>query len=277
MSKTNEKDEQKIVLSEEDQELMQFMIRNEKKYHCLSSTKDKEKTKGCYTDSNRIVTLNWLTTVCEEFKLGREAFYLAASYLDSYFFIRSQTPTQKPFVDINNLQLLAIACILIASKFEEQMNVSLAHFAALAGEEKPCTIPDLKTMEMHVLKTLNFGLHITTPYAWFMFFSERLQLESIRESAFVVLDLCMLDPKFRQFYPSQLAATLIASCHLPGTNIPPILSWAYSHECGKLICWLLKQINTIKWTRSISDPLEKDVQPEIPPIFLSTLYPKIVT
>ena len=58
-----------------------------------------------------IVCLTVLTQVCEEYKLHRETYYLSVDMYDR--FMETQTGVQK-----EQLQLIGITCLFIASKIE---------------------------------------------------------------------------------------------------------------------------------------------------------------
>jgi cyclin E len=57
----------------------------------------------------RAILLDWIIEVCEVYKLHRETFYLTIDYLDRYL-------TAKSNISKNQLQLIGITCLFIASK-----------------------------------------------------------------------------------------------------------------------------------------------------------------
>jgi G1/S-specific cyclin-E1 len=57
----------------------------------------------------RAILLDWLIEVCEVYKLHRETYYLTVDYLDRYL-------TTKQNISKNQLQLIGITCLFIASK-----------------------------------------------------------------------------------------------------------------------------------------------------------------
>lgn len=57
----------------------------------------------------RAILLDWLIEVCEVYKLHRETYYLTIDYLDRYL-------TMKQNISKNQLQLIGITCLFIASK-----------------------------------------------------------------------------------------------------------------------------------------------------------------
>lgn len=57
----------------------------------------------------RAILLDWLIEVCEVYKLHRETYYLAMDYIDRYLSTHRNVPK-------NQLQLIGITCLFIASK-----------------------------------------------------------------------------------------------------------------------------------------------------------------
>lgn len=57
----------------------------------------------------RAILLDWLIEVCEVYKLHRETYYLAMDYIDRYLSTHQNVPK-------NQLQLIGITCLFIASK-----------------------------------------------------------------------------------------------------------------------------------------------------------------
>ena len=60
----------------------------------------------------RAILLDWIIEVCEVYKLHRETYYLTIDYLDRYL-------TCKNNISKNQLQLIGITCLFIASKVRQ--------------------------------------------------------------------------------------------------------------------------------------------------------------
>lgn len=60
----------------------------------------------------RAILLDWIIEVCEVYKLHRETYYLTVDYLDRYL-------TAKQNISKNQLQLIGITCLFIASKVSQ--------------------------------------------------------------------------------------------------------------------------------------------------------------
>lgn len=66
----------------------------------------------------RAILLDWIIEVCEVYKLHRETYYLTVDYLDRYL-------TAKQNISKNQLQLIGITCLFIASKVSSSLTLLL--------------------------------------------------------------------------------------------------------------------------------------------------------
>lgn len=75
----------------------------------------------------RAILLDWLIEVCEVYKLHRETYYLAMDYIDRFLSIHLNVPK-------NQLQLIGITCLFIASKvckFCQELNRAMYEYMCL--------------------------------------------------------------------------------------------------------------------------------------------------
>ena len=105
----------------------------------------------------RSILIDWLSEVCEVYKLHRETFYLALDFVDRYLSIESNVPK-------HDLQLIGITCLLISSKMEEIYPPKLAEFCFVT--DGACDEADILTQELVVLKALNWDLTPMTVNGW---------------------------------------------------------------------------------------------------------------
>jgi len=109
------------------------------------------------TSMMRSILLDWMMEVCMEFKLKRETFHLAASYVDRYLSL-------VPKIERNLLQLIGVTSLWIASKMEEVYPPKVADFAK--STDDGYTITQMKTMELHIYSLLKWSLAIPTLNMW---------------------------------------------------------------------------------------------------------------
>lgn len=105
----------------------------------------------------RAILLDWLIEVCEVYKLHRETYYLTIDYLDRYL-------TLKTGISKNQLQLIGITCLFVASKVEEIYPPKLNEFAYVT--DGACTEEDILKQEVLVLQALNWSITPVTIMGW---------------------------------------------------------------------------------------------------------------
>lgn len=100
----------------------------------------------------RSILVDWLVEVSEDYKLAADTLYLSIYYVDRYLSL-------KPIIS-SQLQLLGIACMLLASKMEEVYAPAVKEFIYIADDK--FTKADIKKAEIMVLETLSFDVHYPT-------------------------------------------------------------------------------------------------------------------
>ncbi|XP_066050764.1 G1/S-specific cyclin-E1 isoform X1 [Chamaea fasciata] len=144
----------------------------------------------------RAVLLDWLMEVCEAYKLHRETFYLAQDFFDR--FMATQQDVVKTL-----LQLIGVTSLFIAAKLEEVYPPKLHQFAYVT--DGACTEDEIISMELIIMKALNWNLNPLTVVSWLNIYLQVAYLNDLYEvmlpqypqQIFVqiteLLDLCVLD------------------------------------------------------------------------------------
>ncbi|XP_060767260.1 G1/S-specific cyclin-E1 isoform X2 [Neoarius graeffei] len=160
----------------------------------------------------RAILLDWLIEVCEVYKLHRETFYLGQDYFDR--FMATQKNVQK-----STLQLIGISALFIAAKMEEIYPPKVHQFAYVT--DGACTEEEILSMEIIIMKELNWSLSPLTPLSWLNIYMQMAYLKEFTEvltpqfpqATFVqiaeLLDLCVLDVRSLEFPSSLLAASAL--------------------------------------------------------------------
>ncbi|XP_075215035.1 cyclin E isoform X2 [Lycorma delicatula] len=163
----------------------------------------------------RAVLLDWIIEVCEVYKLHRETYYLTMDYLDRYLTAKSAVPKQQ-------LQLIGITCLLIASKVEEIYPPKVAEFAYVT--DGACTEDEILKMELSILKALGWELSPVTVNNWLSTYLQLCYKDKARHSlGFIfpqfagdlfkrisqLLDLATLDINCLKYSYSILAASCL--------------------------------------------------------------------
>ena len=98
---------------------------------------------------NRAVLLDFLSNQCEMFHFRRETFYLCQSYVDIFM--------DRKMINIDDLHLLGVTCLMIAMKMEEVDLVPLRDILRQSGmgqDDMSRTIQCAELMEREVLTIL---------------------------------------------------------------------------------------------------------------------------
>ena len=95
----------------------------------------------------------WLLEFVDEFGLPNDIVAVAVNYMDVYL--------SKRKVNKINLQLLAMVCVFVASKFHEVEPISIQELQTLA--EGGYTEDSIRNLELDLLNTLDWNMNpITT-------------------------------------------------------------------------------------------------------------------
>ena len=152
------------------------------------------------SDKTRAILVDWLVSQHCTFKFTPETLFLCASLLDRFLAIE---PLPK-----SKVQLLGLAALLVACKYEEVQIPSVGHFLEMM--DSGYTSAELLDMERRILMRLDF--HITRPSAY-TFFTRAVSL--LQEDAVTVhlaqylLELTLVEYSFLGFKPSLIACTAL--------------------------------------------------------------------
>ncbi|XP_010494275.1 PREDICTED: putative cyclin-A3-1 isoform X1 [Camelina sativa] len=157
------------------------------------------------TSSMRGVLVDWLVEVAEEYKLLSETLYLAVSYIDRFLSLKT--------VNRQRLQLLGVASMLIASKYEEITPPNVNDFCYIT--DHTYTKQEIVKMEADILLALEFELGNPTSNTFLRRFT-RVAQEDFQMSPLQMEFLCsylselsMLDYNSLKFLPSIVAASAV--------------------------------------------------------------------
>lgn len=152
-------------------------------------------------ENMRGILIDWLLDLHLKFKMFPETIFTIVTIIDRYL--------SKRMVSKSKLQLVGIAALYIAAKYEETYQVpeirDLVHLSA-----KAFTKEQILEMEADIIKQLDFDLIVDSTYK---FFSPLAKLAKLEPKNFClaqyVLEMSLLDLKFAKYSPSILAASAI--------------------------------------------------------------------
>ncbi|XP_047981326.1 cyclin-A1-4-like [Salvia hispanica] len=155
--------------------------------------------------SMRSILVDWLIEVSEEYRLVPDTLYLTVNYIDRYL--------SGNVMDRQRLQLLGVACMMIASKYEEICAPQVEEFCYIT--DNTYVKEEVLQMESAVLNYLKFEMTAPTAKCFLRRFvrvaqgvneAPLLQLECM---ANYVAELSLLEYSMLSFAPSLIAASSI--------------------------------------------------------------------
>lgn len=184
----------------------------------------------------RAILLDWLVDVHLKFKLVHETLFLTAQIIDRFL--------SKVEINRNKLQLVGVAALFIASKYEEIYPPELKDFVYIT--DKAYSKADILQMEKEILVELNFD--ITHPSTlrfleiYLQLLNISLDLENLCFTKFL-LELFLVEYKTIKYSPCLIAAatiyyTLKIKKHYVSEEVYMILGFPESKlkECAQDIC-----------------------------------------
>jgi G2/mitotic-specific cyclin 2 len=146
----------------------------------------------------RGILVDWLVEVHTRFRLLPETLFLAVNIIDR---VLSRTPVQLDY-----LQLVGIASMFIASKYEEVLSPHVTSFRHVADDG--FAEEDILKAEKFVLQVLEYDLSYPNPLNFLRRISKADNYDiHTRTVAKYLLEMSCLDHKFIEHPPSKVAAT----------------------------------------------------------------------
>ncbi|KAJ9508805.1 hypothetical protein QJQ45_028118 [Haematococcus lacustris] len=166
------------------------------------------------TDVNskmRAILIDWLVEVAEEYKLCADTLYLTVNYIDRFL---SLYPVQR-----SQLQLVGVACMWIAAKYEEIYPPNVTDFCYIT--DNTYSKEQMVQMEETVLKRLSYELTVPTAKT---FLRRLLQVcnpdELLHFLSNYLTELSLLDHSMMGFLPSEVAAASVYLANVMLKRVP---------------------------------------------------------
>ncbi|CAN8256652.1 unnamed protein product [Cochlearia groenlandica] len=182
----------------------------------------------------RRVLIDWLVEVSEDYKMVPDTLYLTVNLIDRFL--------SNIFIERHRLQLLGVACMLIASKYEELCGPRVEEFCFITANTY--TRPEVLSMEIQVLNSVHFKLSVPTTKTFLRRFiraaqaSYKAPLIELEFLANYLAELTLVEYTFLRFLPSLTAASAVflARWTLDQTDHPwnPTLQHYTRYEVSKL-------------------------------------------
>merc|ERR1719271_580110 len=148
----------------------------------------------------RAILVDWLVEVHSKYRLQDEALWLTVQIVDRYL--------QTTQVMRNRLQLIGVAAMLIAAKFEEIHPPEVRDFAYIT--DNTYSKQEILDMEALILNVLQFDLAYPTAVHFLTKFQRANRGNEVQKHlAQYLAELSLLDLKVLKYRPSQLAAAAV--------------------------------------------------------------------
>ncbi|XP_074587446.1 cyclin-D3-1-like [Curcuma longa] len=162
-------------------------------------------------------SIDWILKVHAHYNFGHVSAYLSVNYLDRFFsshdFLKDTTWMT---------QLVSVACLSLAAKMEEKEVPSSLDLQVDESKYR-FEARNIQRMELLVLNTLNWRMHVVTPFSFIDYFlcefNDRNSPDRLLLSSSMGLILgTVRDVNFLEFRPSEIAAA-VALSSLRGSRI----------------------------------------------------------
>ncbi|XP_041975405.1 G2/mitotic-specific cyclin-B2 isoform X2 [Aricia agestis] len=153
------------------------------------------------TGKMRATLIDWLVEVQRQFKLVLETFHLTVGIIDRYLQV-------VPNVQRNQLQLVGVTAMFIASKYEEIYAPDVGDFVYVT--DNAYTKADIFQCEKDIITKLGFCFARPIPLSFLRRFVKAARGTSKNHHlAKYFVDLCLVEYSMAHYHPSHLAASAI--------------------------------------------------------------------
>ncbi|XP_039003176.1 cyclin-A1-1-like [Hibiscus syriacus] len=171
----------------------------------IPSTDFMETIQKDINSSMRAILIDWLVEVAEEYRLVPDTLYLAINYIDRYL--------SGNMMNRQQLQLLGVACMMIAAKYEEICAPQVEEFCYIT--DNTYFKDEVLEMESSVLNYLKFEMTAPTAKCFLRRFVRAAQwinevpLMQLECMANYIAELSLLEYTMLCYAPSLVAASAI--------------------------------------------------------------------
>merc|ERR1712110_900420 len=180
--------------------LRQLEVKQEIRPNYLKSKKVEKTT---ILPKMRAVLVDWLIQVHSQFNLLQETLYLTVAILDRFL----QNSATK--IERKQLQLVGVAAMFIASKYEEMYAPEIGDFVYIT--DRAYTESQIREMEIKILAALGFELGRPLPLHFLRRNSKAGNVDALTHTlAKYAMELTLVDYKMAHIKPSIIAAAALA-------------------------------------------------------------------
>ncbi|KAK1682815.1 hypothetical protein QYE76_043663 [Lolium multiflorum] len=170
----------------------------------------------------RAILVDWLAEVAHKFELMPESFYLTIYIVDRFLSMKA--------VPRRELQLVGIAAMLIACKYEEMWAPEVTDFIHIS--DNTYSRQQILSMEKSILNKMSWNLTVPTMYVFLVRFAKAAGSDKeLEHMVFFFAELALMEYGMVSLCPSLVAASAVyaARCTL---NKSPIWTETLKHHTG---------------------------------------------
>ena len=148
----------------------------------------------------RAILIDWLVDVHLKYKMVPQTLYIAVNLIDRYLSMNEASRI--------NLQLVGVASMFIASKYEEIYPPELKDFVYIT--DNAYVKSEVLDMESKMLSSLSFDITFPTQWSFLEIFRKKLDLDQKTfYLAWFLMELSLINYKMLKFKLSQIAASAL--------------------------------------------------------------------
>lgn len=149
------------------------------------------------TKREREILINWLIVVQVQFKLLPETLFITVNIIDRYL--------SQEYITLEKFQLLGVAAMSIASKFQEIYPPLMVDFLEMTSNTY--RIDQMRAMEYKVLHVIQFDVNCTPSQTFLENYSRALGVSDQRVLVYAsyLLDLALIKAEFLRFKTSEVS------------------------------------------------------------------------
>jgi cyclin B len=194
------RDLDKPLLCTEYVNQMYALFREAEKSESLRFFSDYMPTQPHITEKMRSILVDWLVEVHLKFKMVPESLYLTVNLVDRYL--------QRVTVRRSRLQLVGVACLMLASKYEEIYPPELRDLVYIT--DRAYTKQEIVEMENEVIRALQWNMTVPTIHSFLCRFLKAAHADrQMVQVACYVCERSLQEYGLNKYLPSMVAAASV--------------------------------------------------------------------
>ena len=179
---------------------MYALFREAEKSESLRFFSDYMPTQPHITEKMRSILVDWLVEVHLKFKMVPESLYLTVNLVDRYM--------ERVTVRRSHLQLVGVACLMLASKYEETYPPELRDLVYIT--DRAYTAQEIVEKEYDVIRAVQWNMRVPTSHTFLCRFLKAAHADrQIAQVACYVCERTLQEYSLLDFLPSVVAATSV--------------------------------------------------------------------